>query len=110
MARRKQAAQAAESTGKELTAPEPPERASLQPPASPEPPKSAEPTAPARRALDTSRTSRFPDPSEKQSLKLGSAKDAPRLRLLRSDRYKQMQIRSNEPLSDASEEKLKADG
>jgi hypothetical protein len=110
MARRKQAAQAAESTGEELTAPQPPERASLQPPASAEPPKSDKTTAPPRPASDTSRTSRFPDPDEKQSLKLGSGKDAPRLRLLRSDRFKQMQIRSDEPLSDASQKKLKDDG
>ena len=99
MPRRKQAAQAAETAGEALSAPHPPNLAFLQPL---EPPKSDEPTAPAPRVSGTSRTSRFPDPSEKQSLKLGSAKDAPRLRLLRSDRYKQMQIRSDEPLSDAS--------
>jgi hypothetical protein len=103
MARRKQAAaQAAEPTGEALTAPQPPE--------SPQQPTSDELAAPSPRAADRSHASRFPDPREEKSLNLGSAKDSPRLRLLRSDRFNQMQIRSDEPLSSASQEKLKADG
>ena len=41
-------------------------------------------------------TARFPDPREQKSVSLGADRGSPRLRLLRSHRFNQLQIRCDE--------------
>jgi hypothetical protein len=64
----------------------------------------------AGQGMDEARATRFPDPREHKSISLGSDRDSPRIRLLRSQRFNQMQIRADEQLPDASREQLKAAG
>jgi hypothetical protein len=56
------------------------------------------------------KTAWYPDPREWKSVSLGSDRDSPRLRLLRSHRFNQMQIRSDEEIPEAYREQLKAAG
>ncbi len=60
--------------------------------------------------IDEARATRFPDPRELKSISLGPYRDSPRVRLLRSQRFNQMQIRPDEQLPDTSREQLKAAG
>ena len=98
MARRKQATAEALAVTPTFDAPQRPE---IVPPV---PPKAQQPTAeqPAKRWAS--------DPWEYKTLNLGPDKDSPKLRLLRSHRFNQVQIRSDEPLSEAAREKLTAAG
>jgi hypothetical protein len=50
------------------------------------------------------------DPREWKSISLGPERDSPRLRLLRSHRFNQMQIRSDEELPPAAHDRLKDAG
>jgi hypothetical protein len=52
----------------------------------------------------------LPDVRELKQIKLGPDRDSPRLRLLRSHRFNQMQIRSDEELPQAAREQLQATG
>ena len=61
-------------------------------------------------ANDELKAPRLPDVREIKSVNLGPDRDSPRLRLLRSFRFNQMQIRSDEALPEAASEKLKAEG
>ena len=56
------------------------------------------PAAAATELPDERQTARFPDPREQKQISLGLGKDSPKLRLLRSHRFNQMQIRSDEEL------------
>ena len=60
--------------------------------------------------MDEPRATRFPDPREHKSISLGPDRDSPRVRLLRSRRFNQMQIRSDTELPEASCEQMKAAG
>jgi hypothetical protein len=53
---------------------------------------------------------RLPDIRELKSINLGLDRDSPRLRLLRSYRFNQLQIRSDEELPQAAREQLQAAG
>jgi hypothetical protein len=53
---------------------------------------------------------RLPDIRELKSIKLGPDRDSPRLRLLRSYRFNQLQIRCDEELPQAAREQLQAAG
>jgi hypothetical protein len=55
-------------------------------------------------------TTRLPDPREQRSVSLDGDRQGPRLRLLRSHRFNQVQIRSDEELPEAQRERLKAAG
>ena len=59
---------------------------------------------------DERQTARFPDPRPQKQISLGLDKDSPRLRLLRSHRFNQMQIRSDEELPEAARDTLTAAG
>ena len=50
------------------------------------------------------------DPREWKSINLGPERNSPRLAHLRSDRFNQMQIRSDEELPAAAIERLKSEG
>ena len=85
MAKRKQAtSDAVQATPTEETAP----------PATTTPALVAE----GSQGIDEARATRFPDPREHKSISLGPDRDSPRIRLLRSQRFNQMQIRSDEQL------------
>ena len=53
---------------------------------------------------------RLPDIRELKSINLGPDRDSPRLRLLRSYRFNQIQVRSDEELPQAAREQLQAAG
>ncbi len=53
---------------------------------------------------------RLPDIREMKSIKLGPERDSPRLRLLRSYRFNQLQVRSDEELPQSAREQLHAAG
>jgi hypothetical protein len=102
MARRKQAASAAAQLTPETPTPQQlPEAV---------PPQSPEPLHLTPQQPDAQRSQRphpaVSDPREWKSVKLGPDRDSPRLRLLRSDRFNQMQIRSDEELPPPVREKL----
>jgi hypothetical protein len=64
------------------------------------------PTAAAAELPGERQTARFADPREQKQISLGLGKDSPKLRLLRSHRFNQMQIRSDEALPDDARKKL----
>ena len=80
--------------------------------AAPPPEATATPTVVTEggQPADERQPTRFPDPREQKSVSLGADRDSPRLRLLRSHRFNQMQIRCDEELPEAYREQLKAAG
>jgi hypothetical protein len=52
----------------------------------------------------------LPDPFELKQAKLGAAPDSPKIALLRSYRFNQMQIRADEPLPEKHQAMLREDG
>ena len=73
-------------------------------------PAAETPPATAAQVPDERQAVRFPDPRPLKQISLGLDKDSPRLRLLRSHRFNQMQIRSDEQLPDDARNKLDAAG
>jgi hypothetical protein len=123
MARRNQAAaNAVQTIPTEETAPQTIETVQLTPPTlaspqlpdttPPQRPEMVQPHAPESRQLGAEQpaAARLPDVRESKSVKLGPDKDSPRLRLLRSFRFNQMQISSDEELPQAQRDKLNAAG
>jgi hypothetical protein len=101
---------AAEAVDMPPASPAGPQLTEIVPLQPPEPPQlstqHAEAARPARQPLaDSDR-----DPREWKSINLGPEKNSPRLRLLRSDRFNQMQIRADEELPAAALERLKSAG
>ena len=102
-------AEAVDLTTDALTAPQlpdvtPPQRPELVQPQPPESPKlGAEQPA-------VEPPTRLPEVREMKSINLGPDKHSPRLRLLRSYRFNQMQMRSDEALPEAAVVKLKTAG
>ena len=68
------------------------------------------PAAAATELPDEQPSARFTDPRPQKQISLGLGKDSPKLRLLRSHRFNQMQIRSDEELPAAARETLTAAG
>jgi hypothetical protein len=109
MAKRKQATAAAvDATTDTLTAPALPDSTQAQRPELVQP-QASEPSQLATEQPAAELPSRLPD-GELKSIKLSPDRNSPRLRLLRSYRFNQMQIRSDAPLPEAAAEKLKAEG
>lgn len=86
--------------------------ASPQAPASPASPAAPEAQSTGERSFvaEAGRFADIPDPRSKKIASLGEGKNAPKIELLRSHRYNQMQIRSDEPLSDKHQSMLNQDG
>jgi hypothetical protein len=101
------AAEAVQFTPDTLTPPQLPEIVSPQ---SPETPRSDAPQPNAEQPSRPLLARPDPDAREWKSIRLGREKDSPRLRLLRSHRFNQMQIRSDEELPPAALDRLKRAG
>jgi hypothetical protein len=123
MARRNQAAaQAVQTTPTQETAPQAVETVQPTPDTltspqlpditSPQRPEIVQAQSAESRQLgaEEPKASRLPDVRESKSVNLGPDKDSPRLRLLRSSRFNQMQIGSDEELPQAQRDKLNAAG
>jgi hypothetical protein len=86
----------------------------LPPVAEAAPPESATatpvPAAATGQGPDEPKAARLPDVRELKSVNFGPDRDSPRLRLLRSYRFNQIQIRADEELSAAAREQLKEAG
>ena len=68
------------------------------------------PTAEGGQEPDEPKAARLPDVRELKSVNLGPDRDSPRLRLLRSFRFNQLQIRADEELPATAREQLKEAG
>ena len=68
------------------------------------------PAAQGGQEPDEPKAARLPDVRELKSVNLGPDRDSPRLRLLRSFRFNQMQIHADEELPATAREELKAAG
>ncbi len=99
MARRKQAAAEATQPTTTVEAAPPPEATATR-----------TVVTEAGQPADERQPARFPDPREQKSVSLGSDRNSPRLRLLRSHRFNQMQIRSDEELPEAYRKLLQTAG
>jgi hypothetical protein len=123
MARRNQAAaNAVQTTSNPEAAPQAVETVQLTPDtltspqlpdtAPPQRPELVQPQAPESPQLvaEEPKAARLPDVRESKSVNLGPDKNSPRLRLLRSYRFNQMQISSDEGLPQAQRDQLNAAG
>lgn len=69
-----------------------------------------ETAAPPEAELEEARGVPLPEPHELDSIELGPGQGAPRMRLLRSRRYQQLQIRFDEKPADEVRERLHSEG
>ncbi len=89
-----------------------PAAVSMEAPASPQATVTPETAIAGDRGTAThaAKGSEIPDPQAMLTATLGTGKNAPKIELLRSRRFNQMQFRSEEPLQDKHQEMLKQAG
>jgi hypothetical protein len=90
------------ATAEQSVSTEPMATATLEAPASSASPATHESAIIAERgqAADAGKLSDLPDPRGQKIAALGADRNGPKIELLRSHRYNQMQVRSDEPLSE----------
>ena len=95
----------AKTNAEQSVAAEPLPVSTLESPASPEAPSIGERSQNGQ-AAEAGRFSAIPDPRGSMTAALSADKGGPKIELLRSHRFNQMQLRSDEPLSDQHKDQL----